>query len=297
MTKELQKITEIKSQINISGFNGSRSLLPNTIDEAYRIAQAFSRSDFIPKEYRDKPDNCFTAINLGMEIGLPPMRALQSIAVVNGRPTIYGDAQLALVRSSGLLEIFEENYEGQEGADNFAAICKLKRKSDIEITIEKFSISDAKKAGLWGKAGPWSTHPKRMLRYKARAFALRDKFADVLLGLTHSVEEMEGEQMINVTPSKTSNLHESIPNNFDDKFGKEKKQIDTEEVIKANIETNSDNYQSAYDFEEIKKSLMCAESLKVVNRIVKEANDFVGMDPSNVLELRRMVNGLRENLR
>lgn len=197
-----EKSIEIqKSQINIGGFNGSRSLMPNTIDEAYRIAQAFSRSDFIPKEYRGQPDNCFTAINLGMEIGLPPMRALQSIAVVNGKPTLYGDAQLALVRGSGLLEIFNESYEGIEGTDSFLAICEIKRKGDKETAIEKFTVADAKKAGLWGKTGPWSTHPKRMMRYKARAFALRDKFADVLLGLTHSVEEMEGEQqIINITP-------------------------------------------------------------------------------------------------
>jgi hypothetical protein len=214
MTKEI----ETKSQINIGGFNGSRSLMPNTIEEAYRIATAFSRSDFIPKEYRDKPDNCFTAINLGMEIGLPPMRALQSIAVVNGKPTLYGDAQLALVRGSGLIEIFEETYEGEEGKDTFAAICKIKRKGDVEATIEKFTVADAKKAGLWSKTGPWSTHPKRMMRYKARAFALRDKFADVLLGLTHSVEEMQGE-VIDVTPnkSKTAAAHQ-IPAKIDQSF-------------------------------------------------------------------------------
>lgn len=195
MTKE----TEIKTQISISGFNGSRSLMPNNIDEAYRIATAFSRSDFIPKEYRGNADNCFCAINLGMEIGLPPMRALQSIAVVNGKPSIYGDAQLALVRNSGKLTHFKEYYEGEEGKDSFAAVCEIKREGDDEITIEKFSITDAKKANSWGKVGPWTTHPKRMQRYKARAFALRDKFADVLLGLTHSVEEMQGE-ILDVTP-------------------------------------------------------------------------------------------------
>jgi len=140
-----------------------------------------------------------------MEVGLPPMRALQSIATINGKPAIYGDAQLALTRKSGLLEVFEESYEGEEGSDGFTAICTVKRRGDAEATVEKFSVADAKKAKLWGKVGPWVTHPKRMLRYKARAFALRDKFADVLLGLCHSVEEMQGEEMINVTPtSKTA---------------------------------------------------------------------------------------------
>ena len=220
-----------KPQINIGGFNGSRALMPNTIDEAYRIAQAFSKSDFIPKEYKDKPDNCFTAINLGMEIGLPPMRALQSIAVVNGKPCIYGDAQLALVRGSGLLELFTESYEGKEGQDDFAALCILKRRGDAEPTIERFTIADAKKAGLWGKTGPWSTHPKRMLRYKARAFALRDKFADVLLGLTHSVEEMQDEILKDITPSKTAQAHAAI----ETAFIEEQPAIEQETSIESNL--------------------------------------------------------------
>ena len=32
----------------------------------------------------------------GMEIGLPPLASLQHVAVVNGRPTLYGDGQLAV---------------------------------------------------------------------------------------------------------------------------------------------------------------------------------------------------------
>lgn len=208
MTKEI--IKQEKPQIGISGYSGSKSLMPNTIEEAYRIATAFSKSNFIPQAYRGKPDDAFAAINLGMEVGLPPMRSLQSIAVVNGTPCVYGDAQLALVRASGKLVFFEESYEGVEGQDDFAAICKLQREGDQEVTIEKFTVADAKKANLWTKQGTWKTHPKRMMRYKARAFALRDKFADVLLGLTHSIEEMQGEDFKDVTPSKTANIPDNL---------------------------------------------------------------------------------------
>jgi hypothetical protein len=204
MTEEKQIVKHEKPQIGISGYAGSKSLMPNTIEEAYRIATAFSKSNFIPQCYRGKPDDAFAAINLGMEVGLPPMRSLQSIAVVNGTPCVYGDAQLALTKASGLMEVFEESYEGTEGQDDFCAVCKVQRKGDEEPVYEKFSVGDAKKARLWGKSGTWTTHPKRMLRYKARAFALRDKFADVLLGLTHSVEEMQGEKSVkDITPEVT----------------------------------------------------------------------------------------------
>lgn len=264
-----------KPQINIAGFSGSRALMPSTIDEAYRIAQAFSKSDFIPKEYRGQPDNCFTAINLGMEIGLAPMRSLQSIAVVNGKPCIYGDAQLALVRNSGLLEQITESYEGKEGADEFAAVCILKRKGDVELTIEKFTIADAKKAGLWGKTGPWTTHPKRMLRYKARAFALRDKFADVLLGLAHSVEEMQGEIIKDITPSKTAAAHfEQVP------------EIEfSEDLIDISLS--------------LKKAVSYATSAKAVDKILQENQDLLSLkenDPEAFNEILAIAESKKASL-
>ncbi len=195
-----EPISKPKPQVAISSYSGSKSLSPTTIDEMYRMASAFASSALVPQVYRGKPDDVFSAMTLGMEIGLPPMRSLQSIAVVKGIPCLYGDAQLALVRASNKLISFGESYDGEEGADNFKAVCKLKREGDDDFTIETFSVADAKKARLWGKDGTWSTHPKRMLRYKARAFALRDKFPDVLLGLTHSIEEMEGEHPVkNIT--------------------------------------------------------------------------------------------------
>ena len=71
--------------------------------------------------------------------------------------------------------------------------------SEEETTEERFTIADAKTAGLWSKGGTWKTHPKRMLKYKARAFALRDKFPDALNGM-HMKEEIQPEEMKNITP-------------------------------------------------------------------------------------------------
>lgn len=204
MKNEVQK--QEKPQIAISDYSGSKSLMPNNIDEAYRIAQAFSKSSFIPRHFQGKEADCFAAINLGMEVGLPPMRSLQSIAVVNGTPCIYGDAQLALVRASGLLGSFKEEYSGSITEGNLKATCILTRIGDTEVVSESFDMTDAKTANLWSKQGTWKTHPKRMLRYKARAFALRDKFADVLLGLTHSIEEMQGEEVMKDATPTTGNF-------------------------------------------------------------------------------------------
>lgn len=207
MTKELIE-QEKKPQISIIKNGYGRGLNPTTIDETWRVAEGLCKANLTPDCYRNKPSEAFFAINLGLEIGLSPVVSLSKIAVVRGKATIESDMQLALVRSSGKLKYFKEYFEGEEGSDDFTAICELQRDGDEERTTESFSIKDAKKAGLLQKPGTWQTHTKRMLRYKARSFALRDKFADILMGLSHSQEEMQGEEIIvdHQPVSKTANL-------------------------------------------------------------------------------------------
>jgi hypothetical protein len=115
--------------------------------------------------------------------------ALQRIAVINGRPSIWGDGAMGLVRASGLCEYVYEAIDGD--GDHMVAVCRVKRKGEKNPIERTFSVADAKKAGLWGKAGTWQQYPKRMLQMRARAFALRDLFADVLGGL-YIAEELEG---------------------------------------------------------------------------------------------------------
>jgi hypothetical protein len=129
----------------------------------------------------DTPEKAMVAIMHGMEVGFTPMAALQSIAVVNGRPTIWGDGALGLCRASPKCEYVRERVEGD--GDAMVAICEVGRRGEQKPIIGRFSVADAKKASLWGKQGPWTQYPKRMLAMRARAFALRDGFADVLRGL------------------------------------------------------------------------------------------------------------------
>lgn len=179
-----------------------RPILPMNIEDAFRLAKAFALAEMLPKSYMaGTPEKAqamaFTAMQLGAEVGMSPMQSIQSIAVVNGMPSIWGDAQKALVISSGLCEYIKESYSGNPFDDDFKAICTVKRKGQDEAT-EEFSVADARKAGLWGKTGTWTSYPKRMIKYRARSFALRDVFPDVLKGLTHSTEELDG--LEDVTP-------------------------------------------------------------------------------------------------
>jgi len=159
------------------------SLTPSSLAEAMEFAGMMSKSSIVPKDYQNNPGNILVAIQWGMEIGLQPLQSMQSIAVINGRPSIWGDAMLALVRSSGLLESINEEVTDSK------AVCTIKRRGEQEV-VREFSLQDAKQAGLTSKQGPWSQYPKRMLQMRARAFALRDVFPDVLRGV-HVAEEAQ----------------------------------------------------------------------------------------------------------
>ncbi|AOG23033.1 hypothetical protein [Acidovorax sp. RAC01] len=164
-------------------------LSPQTFEQALTFSNYLADSDMVPKDFKGKPGNCLVAIQWGMEIGLKPLQAMQNIAVINGRPSLWGDAVIALVRSSSLCEyVIEED-------DGFAATCRVKRRGEPE-QYRTFSMDDAKAAGLLGKAGPWTQYPKRMRQMRARAFAVRDVFPDVLKGLpvAEEVQDMPTER-------------------------------------------------------------------------------------------------------
>ena len=157
------------------------SLAPQSLEQAMQFADMLSRSNLVPKDYQGNPANCIIAMQWGMEIGLQPLQAMQNIAVINGRPAIWGDAMLALVRGSGLLEFIDEDPQ------DTGCTVRIKRKGEPEA-VRSFTLEDAKKAGLLGKQGPWQQHTRRMMQLRARAFALRDVFPDVLRGV-HIAEE------------------------------------------------------------------------------------------------------------
>lgn len=170
----------------------ARGLALATMGEAMQFATMVAKSDFAPKDFKGKPESCLLAIQHGSEIGLSPMQALQNIACINGRPAIWGDAALALCLASPVCDGIHETIEGD--GDNMTAVCNTSRKGKDANVVGRFSVADAKRAGLWGKSGPWTQYPKRMLQLRARGFALRDAFPDVLKGLVTAEEAQDYSQ-------------------------------------------------------------------------------------------------------
>ena len=168
------------------------------LERAEYWAKKLAGSDLVPKDFKNNPANCFIAIQWGKDLGLAPLQATQNIAVINGRPALWGDAVPALVIASKQCEYINMTFE------NNTAICKVKRIGQPEH-ISTFSMQQAKTAGLLEKQGPWKQYPDRMLQNRARAFALRDVFPDVLKGL------YTAEELIDSLPQRNNNNHAATP--------------------------------------------------------------------------------------
>lgn len=164
----------------------------NNLEEAIKFANIIAKTAFAPKEMIGKPFDILLAMQMGAEIGLKPMQAIQNISVINGRPSLWGDAALAVVKNHRDFEYCNEYLEDNDTV----AVCAIKRKNE-PLKENKFSIKDAEKAGLLSSNtssySPWKKYTKRMLQMRARGFALRDSFPDALKGLVTSEEAQDYE--------------------------------------------------------------------------------------------------------
>lgn len=212
---------------------GLAPIFPQNIDEVFRLARlAFHAGILKPisKRMRDEnggwydqeEDNDQTMargsmiIMQGMEIGIPPMQALQLLALIGGRIVAHSEAVPGLLLARGVKLV--RWMTGAPMADDWTAHCRLTR-PDGQVFESAFSVTDAKQARLWdqrptltGRGGAeypndsaWFKYPDRMLRARALGFAAKDGAADVLrgIGIQEEAEDLE-RGMIDVTPKAPS---------------------------------------------------------------------------------------------
>lgn len=176
-------------------------LAPRNAMEAFEIANNLAQSSLIPQAMKGKPADIVVAMAYGAELGLQPLQSLQNIAVINGRPSLWGDAVRALVLNSHDLKSLKEWNEG----DVFYCEIVRSTRSGGEITIRKsFSNADATQAGLLGKQGPWKQYPDRMKQMRAFGFAARDAYSDRLRGFItrEEAEDMPAQPERDITPQR-----------------------------------------------------------------------------------------------
>ncbi len=181
------------------------------MSDALQFCQQVFQSGLAPSSFKT-PQAIFAALQLGAELSLKPMQAMQCLAVVNGRVSIMDKGARGIVAGSGLLESCEDRFEGS--GDDLTAICVLRRKGISNTYQGRFSVADAKRAGLWGKVGPWTMYPKDMLSHKASARAHNAGFSDVLIGLPvfEDVQDLppEKKSLVNESPVRDP-LFDAVP--------------------------------------------------------------------------------------
>lgn len=186
MGEESKSLVKMASRFN-------ELFLPKTKEDLFKLAEMHSKSNLVPACYRGKQADIVIAWSLGMPLGLNMMQCLLGIAVINGRPSLWGDVLNGLVLCQPDLESFTEVFDESE----FKWTCTIKRKGRDEVS-RTFSRKESEGAGLLpGKEGSaWKKYPKRMIQMRARGFCTRDSYADKLCGLG-----VETGELIDITDS------------------------------------------------------------------------------------------------
>lgn len=210
---------------------------PTTFEEANTLAITLSESTLVPKDFQRQPGNVMIAMQMGRDVGLSATQALQSIAVINGRPCLWGDAVIAIIKNHSKYEWMKESYD----EETHTATCEMKRKGEKYPVVKTFSWADADLAGLTTR-DTYKKYPKRMLQMRARSWAARDCFPDALKGLSVA-EEMQDADLIDmgdaevvstgpgVSETKPSDIKTSPEKVVDPDLQKGK--IDLEETTKS----------------------------------------------------------------
>lgn len=191
MSNEIQT-TEKESRLKDIALVANQGPQLKTMGDVWAVAQMYHAAGMMPTNVKT-PQQLLVILTAGAELGFGPTFALRNLAAFNGQALLHSDGPISLVLRSGLLEWQKSGYDGKPDTDGYTAWFEVKRKGYEDSLRRTFSVAEAKAAALWGKA-IWKQYPNRMLLARARAFALRDQFADVLGGFGILEEYQGGEQ-------------------------------------------------------------------------------------------------------
>tara|TARA_Y100001938_G_scaffold150301_1_gene240581 strand:+ start:3690 stop:4478 length:789 start_codon:yes stop_codon:yes gene_type:complete len=212
-------------------------IVPTNAEEAYELARLLETS--AGSSFKDL-NQIATAILAGQEAGLGPVYSVQNIAIINGRPSMWGNAILALIQSSGKLEDYKvqrigpsfdiDSAEIKDWPADFGVTVTMKRRGQETPYVGKFTVGDAKRAGLWmnTRKSPWINHPLDMLERRALGKAANKGFADVLAGL--GVREEQEDYHSPKNEVDHSNLLSDEPDILSDEPVEEIEDAEIEEV-------------------------------------------------------------------
>lgn len=156
------------------------------IDAMHKMCAIAARSGLISSNSNSlaqREADAFVVMAYGVELGIPPITALKTIYVIDGKPSASGQAMLALARRGGV-----DIRLPDPGSVKTQATVAIKRPRSDEWVEYSYTMDMANKAGLTGKNN-WKKHPAEMLIWRAVATAIRFQASDIVGGL-YTVEEI-----------------------------------------------------------------------------------------------------------
>lgn len=175
--------------------------------QAWMLADLLRNGDMVPSSYKTD-EQVVIGLMKAMEIGVSPISGLANIMIINNRPSVWGDLAQALVQRTGAWERHQkEELNGpapgpEVSLDKWPADYGFRvsiwRKGNPEPFVGEYTVGRARRAGLWGNTRkvPWITDPISMLFNRARAFAIREGFADKLFGMGIYEEQRDFEDRL-----------------------------------------------------------------------------------------------------
>lgn len=162
----------------------SMGLEPRTVNEAITMAKWVLNSRLYTRF--PNAEAVFAVMVRGREMGLGALQALDQFHVIDGRPTMSANLIQSLCKKHPDCE-----YLQFVGGDSTYAEYETKNRSNPRPTRLKYTIEQAKQAGLVKPGSNWEKRPEEMLRKTCAVQLCRIEYPDATGGL-YAVEEMGG---------------------------------------------------------------------------------------------------------
>ncbi|MBF6596325.1 MAG: hypothetical protein IVW51_18000 [Thermaceae bacterium] len=157
--------------------------IASQMNQLKAFGEILLKSGLLPQSIKT-PEAATVIILKGRELGIPPMEALNSINVIQGKPAVSPQLMLALVYRSG-----QGSIQILERTDS-RSVVRAHRKG-LSPQDFSFTLEDAKRLGLAEKDN-YRKQPAVMLQWRNVAAAARAVFPDVVSGL-YTPDEMGAE--------------------------------------------------------------------------------------------------------
>lgn len=158
-----------------------------------RVANAFTRSDLVPKQYQGNLSNCIIALDMAQRLGANPLMVMQNLYVVHGTPGWSSKFLIATINVSKDFSKLRYEWKGKPGEKDYGcrawAIEKEsgERLDGIWVTWEMVNAE-----GWASKNGSkWKTMPDQMFIYRSAAFWQRAYAPEISMGLITAEEAAE----------------------------------------------------------------------------------------------------------